>query len=177
MRRRRHRGRCGGQQVSPPWTSSPPALSPEAGGQPRQTGFPCATNVWPAAVGDDGKVWATGYTDCVDSFAFVDAYGRTFGGVFDVFVPALAADGASRVWGTCIGSTSDEAVRTMLCDAHGPMILGLSARSTDDPVTAGVARKRRLSLPPRARPRRALGTSDGIDTITHTCYYVVVIIS
>lgn len=104
MRRRRHRGRGGGQPVSP---------------------------VWPVAVGNDRKVWATGYTDCADSFASVDAYGRTFGGMFDVFVPELAADGASRVWGTCIGSMSGEAVRAMLCDAHGPMILGLSAWSVD----------------------------------------------
>ncbi len=107
------------------------------GGQLRRTGLPGESYVWPVSVGDDGTVWAAGYTDCVDFPTSADAYDRTFGGVYDAFVIGLTSDGASRVWGSYIGGTSDEAVRAMVCDGRGRMILGVSAWSGGYPVTAG----------------------------------------
>ena len=107
------------------------------GGQVRQTGLPCESHVWPVAVGDDGTVWAAGYTDCADFPSSVDGYDCTFSGAYDGFVLGLTSDGASRVWGTYLGGTSDEAVRDMLYSGSGRLILGVSAWSIDYPVTAG----------------------------------------
>jgi len=119
--------------------------------------------------GDDGKVWAAGYTDCVGSFASADACDRIPGGVIGVFVPGLTLHGAFRARGGCIGSSIDEAVRIMLCAAHGPMIPGRSVRSIGFPVMAGFASKRRwrLLLSPRAHPWRALEGSGVLDSFTY----------
>ncbi|MHB8077772.1 MAG: hypothetical protein ACYDIE_00775 [Candidatus Krumholzibacteriia bacterium] len=115
--------------------------------------------------GDDGKVWAAGYTDCVGTFASADACDRIPGGVFGAFVPGLTLDGAFRARRGCIGNSIDEAVRIMLCAAHGPMIPGLAVRSIGFPVPAGFVGKRRwlLLLPPRAHPWRAL---EGLAVLT-----------
>ncbi|MHB8078458.1 MAG: FlgD immunoglobulin-like domain containing protein [Candidatus Krumholzibacteriia bacterium] len=110
------------------------------GGQLRENNLPCGTYVWPVSVGDDGTVWVAGYTDCVDLPTSADGYDLSFDGLtglFDAFVLGLSPDGASRVWGTYLGSTNDEAVRAMACDEHGRLILGVSAWSVGYPVTSG----------------------------------------
>lgn len=82
------------------------------------------------------SVWTAGTTNCVDFPVSADGYDQTANGGYDAFVLAVSTAGSSRIWGSYLGGSADEAAQGLVFDSRGRLVLGSSVWSSDFPVTA-----------------------------------------
>jgi hypothetical protein len=88
----------------------------------------------------DGGVFVAGMTrsDGENSFPTTDgAYQREFGGIEDVFISRLNADGSDLIYSTFLGGSDRDYAFALSPDNDGGVIVGGKTRSGDFPVTEG----------------------------------------
>ena len=87
------------------------------------------------AIDSSGNAYITGWTTGV--FPTADAYQRTFGGIFDVFVAKLNSTGAALVYSTYLGGSDGDRGNGIAVDSSGNAYITGSTESTNFPTTAG----------------------------------------
>jgi hypothetical protein len=90
------------------------------------------------ALDPTGAVVATGHTDSSDFPSSPGAYDTTFnGGLFDVFVAKLSADGSSLLYATFLGGSANDDQPRVTVDAAGAAFVTGHTDSADYPTTPG----------------------------------------
>ena len=90
------------------------------------------------AADSSGSAYITGYTQSAD-FPTASAYDATHNSGLDLYVTKLSADGSSLEYSTFIGGGDDDEGRGIYVDASGAAYVTGTTRSSDFPLTAGVA--------------------------------------
>jgi hypothetical protein len=89
------------------------------------------------AVDGSGHACVAGFTNSTNFPATTGGYQTTNGGRYDAFVAKLSVDGASRVYATYLGGSSNDAGYGIALDGSGYAYVTGTTSSTDFPATTG----------------------------------------
>jgi hypothetical protein len=89
------------------------------------------------AVDPTGNAYVTGYTESID-FPVVAPYQTNRKGVRNAFVTKISADGASMVYSTYLGGSTEDAGNAIAVDSAGRATVAGETTSTDFPVLSAV---------------------------------------
>ena len=90
------------------------------------------------AVDSNGNAYVTGETKSTNFPTVAGAYSASLAGGFDVFVTKIAPGGASLIYSTYVGGSSDDSGNAIAVDASGDaFVAGGTASSSDFPTTIG----------------------------------------
>ncbi len=85
------------------------------------------------AVGDDGTVYLTGFTECVD-FPVKNGFQSRFGGIIDAFVCTLAPSGGGLFYSTYFGGDDIESAASLALDSSGKVTISGGTKSKNLPM-------------------------------------------
>jgi hypothetical protein len=88
------------------------------------------------AVDSVGTAFVTGWTNSSDLPTTTGAFDRTFNGVDDAFVTAVAMDGASLVYSTYLGGANGDEALAIVVDRHSRAYVTGATESNNFPTTA-----------------------------------------
>ncbi|MFP5319685.1 MAG: SBBP repeat-containing protein [Acidimicrobiia bacterium] len=86
------------------------------------------------AVGSDGAVYVTGYTESSDFPAVRAFQGTHGGGASDVFVTRINSAGSAIDWSTFVGGAGADSGSSIAVDSQGAVVVGGATESSNFPV-------------------------------------------